>query len=93
MEETNYKKGLVDYFKKNLKKGYTSDSLKIALINQGYSRIAVEKAIEEAHKELAKKAPILKEKPKIKYEIIDEYNNPIFIKKPWWKRIFGNSNL
>ena len=89
MEETNYKKGLVDYFEKNLKKGYTSNSLKIALINQGYSRIAVEKAIEEAHKELAKKAPILKEKPKIKYEIIGENNKPITIKFPWWRRILG----
>ena len=88
MEETNYKKGLVEYFKKNLNKGYTSDSLKIALVNQGYSRIAVEKAIEETHKELAKQAPILKEKPKIKYEIIDEFDKPIFIKKPWWRRVF-----
>lgn len=86
---TDYKRKLVDYFQRNLKKGYTEESLKWALINQGYSRSIVEIAIEKAHKELAEKAPILKEKPIIKYEIIDENNNPITIKKPWWKRIFG----
>lgn len=85
----DYKKQLVNYFKKNLSKGYTSDSLKYALINQGYSRVAVERAIEQAHKELAEKAPIFKEKPKIKYEIIGENNKPIKIKFPWWRRIFS----
>ena len=85
MAETDYKRKLINYIKKNLKKGYTEDSLRWALVNQGYSRTAVEDAIQRAHKELAEKAPILKEKPKIKYEIIDEYNKPIAIKKPWWK--------
>ncbi|MBT7855916.1 MAG: hypothetical protein HN720_03225, partial [Nitrospinaceae bacterium] len=47
-----------------------------------------ENAIEEANKELAEKAPILKEKPLIKHEIIDEFDRPIQIKKSWWKRIF-----
>ena len=85
----DYRRQLVDYFKKNLTKGYTIDSLKWALINQGYSRIAIETAIKQLNKELAEKAPILKEKPIIKYEIIDENDNPITIKKPWWKRVFG----
>ncbi len=80
---------LVNYLKKNLGKGYTLDSLKWALINQGYSRTEVSRAIEEFNKELAKKAPILKEKPVIKYEIIDENNNPVKIKNSWWKRVFG----
>ena len=84
----DYKRLLVDYFKKNLTKGYTIDSLKWALINQGYSRIAIENAIYRVNKELAEKAPILKEKPIIKYEIIDEKDNPITIKKSWWKRVF-----
>ena len=80
---------LVKYFTKNLKKGYPVDSLKWALIKQGYSKIEVERAIETAHKEIAKAAPVLKEKPQIKYEIIDENNKPITIKKPWWKKIFS----
>lgn len=84
----DYKTLLVDYFKKNLTKGYTIDSLKWALINQGYSRVAIESAIHQVNKELAEKAPILKEKPVIKYEIVDENDNPITIKKSFWRRIF-----
>jgi len=89
MAENDYKRKLINYLKKNLRKGYTEDSLRWALVNQGYSRTAVEDAIQKAHQELAAKAPILKEKPKIKYEIVDEYNKPIVLKKSWWKRIFG----
>ena len=83
----DYKRNVVDYFKKNLSKGYTPETLKWALINQGYSRTIVEMALEIAQKELAVKAPVLKEKPVIKYEIIDENNNPVAFKKPWWKGI------
>ena len=89
MIEESYKKKLREYIKKNLKKGYTQDSLKWALINQGYSRTAVEGAIEEVNKELAMQAPVLKDKPVIKYEIIGEDNQPIIIKKSFWKRLFG----
>ena len=80
---------LKDYLKKNLKKGYTIESLKWALIKQGYSRTAIEKAIEQIHKELAEKAPVLKEKPVISYQIIDEKDNPIIVKKSFWKRLLG----
>ena len=82
-------KKLVEYFKKNLAKGYTTDALKFALINQGYSRTIVERAIQQTNKELSEKAPILKEKPKITYEIIDRNDKPISIKKPFWKRLLG----
>lgn len=84
-----YVEKIVEYIKKNLKKGYTEESLKWALINQGYTRSIVERAIEKAHKELSEKAPVLKSKPVIRYQIIDENDNPITIKKPWWKRVFG----
>jgi hypothetical protein len=89
MREDRYNKNLVDYFKKNLGKGYTSEALKWALIKQGYLKIAVEKALIQANKELAEKAPVLKEKPIIKHEIVDEENRLIKIKKPLWKRVFG----
>ena len=88
MREVEQLRKLTDYFKKNLKKGYTSDSLKWALIGQGYSRTAVEKSVEQANKEFAKEAPILKEKPTIKHEIIDENNMPMN-KGSWWQRLFG----
>ncbi|MCK5149898.1 hypothetical protein KAJ87_03150 [Candidatus Pacearchaeota archaeon] len=87
MADADYKRKLVNYFKKNLSKGYTSESLKWALINQGYSKAIIEQTLEEAHKELAEKVPEIKEKPKIKYEVIDEYGKPITIKKSFWKRI------
>lgn len=89
MRSEEYKSRLVEYFKKNLKKGYTEESLKWALINQGYSRSMIDSALERTHKELAEEAPILKEKPVIKYELLDENNRPVPIRKPWWKRIFG----
>jgi len=79
---------LKDYIKKNLKKGYTEDSLKWALIGQGYTRSIVERAIDQVNMELAEKAPVLKSKPIIRYQIIDEHDNPVIIKKPWWKKIF-----
>ena len=85
----DYRENIKKYFKKNLKKGYTEESLKWALINQGYSRSVIEQMVREVHKELAEKAPIIKEKPQITYEILDENNNPIKIRKPFWKRFLG----
>lgn len=78
---------LVNYMKNNLKKGYTKESLKWALISQGYSRFEVEKAIKKADEELANQAPILKAKPEIKYELVEPkiYQE----KKSFWKRLFG----
>ena len=87
MVRTDHRRNIVDYFKKNLKKGYTFEALKIALINQGYLKVLVDNAGKQAVEELSKEAPVLKEKPVIKYEIIDENDNPIEIKKPWWKRL------
>lgn len=89
MDDYNYRKKIVNYLKKNLKKGYTTESLGWALIMQGYSRTSVERAIKELNKELARKAPVLKEEPVIKYEVVDEKDRPIKIKKSFWKRIFG----
>jgi len=84
----NSKLKIKDYLKKNLKKSYTIESLRWALIRQGYSRTAIEQAIIKINKEFAEATPILKEKPIISYQIIDENNNPIEIKKSFWKRIF-----
>ncbi len=85
----NCKEQLIDYFIKNLKKNYTPDTLKWALINQGYSRVAVERSLEEAQKEIAKQAPVFKEKPLIKYQLFDQNNNPIKFKKHWWKEFLN----
>lgn len=82
---------IIDYIKKNLKKGYTIDSLRWALVKQGYSRSAVELAIQKVQEEMAEEAPIIKEKPVISYHIVDDNFNEIAVelKKPFWKRIFS----
>ncbi len=84
------KKNLIDdlsnYIKKNLKKGYTKDSLRWALLKQGYSRLEIEKALKRADIELAESAPVLKTKPEIKYELIEPAKSP---KLSFWKRLFS----
>ena len=82
--DLNYKASLVRYIKDNLKKGYTKESLKWALISQDHSKIEVEKAIQRAEQELASEAPVLKTKPLITHEVeppIEHHK-----KKSFWKR-------
>lgn len=83
----SYIRQLVKYIKKNLAKGYTIESLKWALINQGYSRTEVNKAIKITNEELAKKAPKLKEKPVIKVERfpLQEEQQEKAKKKSFWQ--------
>ncbi|MEK6818780.1 MAG: hypothetical protein AABY10_02500 [Nanoarchaeota archaeon] len=84
-------KGLVDqltaYIKSNLKKGYTTESLRWALVNQGYSRLEVAKSILRAEQELANQAPVLKTRPDIKYESIQSKMPEE--KKGFFGRLFG----
>lgn len=82
---------LAGYIKKNLRKGYTPDSLKYALINQGHSRLEVEKAVKRAQDEQAKEAPILQTKPSITYEVLDSNDAEVKPeeKKSFFKRLFG----
>lgn len=88
MHEETYISKILDYLKKNLKKGYTIDSLRWALVGQGYPKSTVDRAIRKLNLEMARDAPVLKEKPVIKHHIIDENDIQIEVKKPWWKRIF-----
>jgi len=86
-QPTNYLQQLADYVKANLQKGYTLDALKFSLINQGYSRISVENAIELANQQLAEKVLPIKEKPQITYRAVSDLKQPV--KKSFWKKIFG----
>jgi len=85
-KDKNYIQQLADYLKNNLKKGYTKESLKWALVSQGHSRLEVDKAISLVDAELASEAPVLKTKPVISYEIVEPEPEP---KKSFWKRLFG----
>ncbi|MBX4212409.1 hypothetical protein KW787_03080 [Candidatus Pacearchaeota archaeon] len=86
-KKKNYMDELVEYLRKNLKKGYTKESLKWALVNQGYSRIEVDNALKIVDQKLANEAPILKAKPTINYEVVDP--KPNSYKQSFWKRLFG----
>ena len=82
----NYLQQLAEYLKSNLKKGYTKESLKWALVNQGHSKIEVEKAMHLVDAEFASEAPVLRTKPIISYEIVEPKSEE---KKSFWKRLFG----
>jgi len=85
MREVEYKKKLMDYLRKNVQKGYTPESLRWALVDQGYSRTMIDSAIKEVNSELSK-ASSQAEKPVITHEVVEE-TAPI--KKSWWKSFFG----
>jgi hypothetical protein len=86
--EGTYKRKIIDYLKKNAKKGYPFATLRFALINQGYLRTMIDESIGQAIKEMAKEAPVLKEKPQIEHEVVIE-EQPVEKKKSWLRRLFG----
>jgi hypothetical protein len=84
---------LADHIKSNLKKGYTQDALKYSLMEQGYSKISVENAIERANQQLAESIPTIREKPRITYRVIKN-EEPVEVneskeKKSFFQRLFG----
>jgi len=91
MADESYKLKLVEYLKKNLKKSYPVDTLRIALINQGYLRTTIDEALKDAMNEMAKEAPTIKEKPQIEHEVVEFVQDemPIVEKKSFWKKITG----
>lgn len=89
MKKGDYVGELSVYIKKNLRKGYTTESLKWALVNQGHSKIEVDKAVKKAEDELSREAPVLKTKPQITYEVLEPANAVLKEKKSIWKRVFG----
>lgn len=91
---------LVRHIKKNLAKEYKEDAIKWALINQGYSRTTVDRAMSQAIKEIESEHGVQEEKrkiserPKITYQLYDENNNLIKskilkTKKSFLKKLFG----
>ena len=86
MVENTYKKKMIDYIKRNLKKGYQIETLRVALINQNYSRASVDESIKDALKEMASEVPAIKVKPQIEHEVIAE--EPfVEIKPSLWKKL------
>ncbi len=77
-----YIQQLAVYIKKNISKGYTTEALKWALVNQGHSKAEVLKAIELANREMAAEAPVMKEKPVITVE-----TEPPAEDKSFWSKV------
>lgn len=87
-KKKDYMIEIVDYIKRNIKKGYTVESLKWALVSQGYSKLEVEKAIVKVNADLAAQAPVLETKPTITYETVPPVEQ-VQEKKSFWKKLFG----
>ena len=85
-KDVNYLQNLVDYAKKNIKKGYSEDSLRWALIGQGHSRIEIDKAISLAKTEIEKERPRMQQPPQQLENTIPKID--IEDKKPFWRRLF-----
>jgi hypothetical protein len=80
LRDGDYMKHLVLYIERNLSKGYNVDQLKIVLVNQGYSRAAVERAMKLVVSRLPKPMPVaVKEAPKV--EIQEPEKKPGFFAK------------
>ena len=71
----NLHQQLTNYIKKNIVKGYTPETLKYALISQGYSKSAIEKAMVQANQEMADTVPEMNEKPRITHKILTDKEN------------------
>ncbi len=84
MRGKDYAQQLAEYIKKNTGKGYTLESLKWALVNQGHSRVQVDKAVKLATEQMAASAPRMIEKPAVPEmpETVEER------KKGFWERLF-----
>ena len=86
MRDSDYLQKVVVYIRKNLAKGYTMESLKWALVKQGYTRSEVDRAIKLANEQLAAEAPRV---PEQVTEVMQEPQPIAEEKKGFWKRIFG----
>jgi hypothetical protein len=79
-------KGLVRYTQRNLSRRYTVDQIRLTLIQQGYSRAAVDKAIKIAHESMPKAPAEVKLAPKI--ELVEPEPVPAR-KRNFFQKIFG----
>ena len=83
--ETVRRQKLVEYFRKNLEKGYDLETLKWALIKQGHSRVDVSYAIEQVKDEFTKRNIVKEKEPVLEDSYGEEQSYFIPEKKSWWK--------
>jgi len=95
LRDEDYIKETADYLKKNMDKGYSLESLKWALINQGKSRVVVDRAVDIINEEIKHQNEIkaLQSKPS-QTQIIQTLDEGPELpeqpkKKGFFSRIFG----
>ena len=86
LRDGDYMKGLVRYTQRNLSRRYTVDQIRLTLIQQGYSRAAVDRAIKIALESMPK-APVA-EKPAPKIELVEHEPVPER-KRNFFQKLFG----
>ena len=86
-KKESYMGEILDYLERNMSKGYSLESLKWALVQQGYSKLEVEKAMQQINKKLSIKPKVEEAKPEITYQ--SEPIIPEPEKKSFWGRLFG----
>ena len=86
LRDGDYIKGLVRYTERNLSRGYTVDQIKLTLIQQGYSKAAVDRAVRIAEANRPKVVEVVKEEPKI-VPVMEEQVPAK--KRTWFHKLFG----
>ncbi|MFA4952906.1 MAG: hypothetical protein WC584_01670 [Candidatus Pacearchaeota archaeon] len=79
---------LLDYFDKNMKKGYKLEDLKIILVQQGYLRSDIDRVIEIIRQKTKKVQEEKEEREKKEKEVVEIVEEQIR-KKGFFSRIFG----
>lgn len=85
LRDGDYIKGLIRYCDRNLSRGYSIDQIRLTLLQQGYSRSAVDRAIKIAEANKPKPAPV-EAKPEPKLELLHE--EPVK-KRTFFQKLFG----
>ena len=84
LRDGDYMKYLIGYIERNSNKGYNLDQIRLMLLNQNYSRAAVDRAIRIYETNKPAPVPEVREEPKPEVipEIVEE-------KRGFFARLFG----
>ena len=79
---------LLDYFNKNLKKGYKLEDLRIILIQQGYLRSDIDRAIQIIREKTKKVQEEREERERKEKEVVEIVEESVE-RKGFFRRLFG----
>jgi hypothetical protein len=91
LRDGDYIKGLIRYADRNLSRGYTIDQIRLTLLQQGYSRAAVDRAIKMAEANRPK-APVIEKKEEPRIMPVHEEQVPSQ-KRTFFQRLFGLNKM